>query len=191
MSRTPRTDVGPSTHIHTGPTVPAWTLHAGLAVAAAGAVCAAAAGTTLDTSSLLLLLAGLLLAIAHAARRPTLVPTVAALVATGLACIVVLPAADTWRIPLIIVCVHALVRLSWFTSSSRPGGRIEVDVLRREGRTFLVLDLAGQAVGLLALALTELDADGRLGHSGALGIVGAVALFGLAVLVRGPRSRVA
>lgn len=73
MSRTPRTDVGPSTHIHTGPTVPAWTLHAGLAVAAAGAVCAAAAGTTLDTSSLLLLLAGLLLAIAHAARRPTLV----------------------------------------------------------------------------------------------------------------------
>jgi hypothetical protein len=177
--------------VHAGPTVPAWTFHAALAAAIVGAVCAAAAGTALATSSLVVLVVGLLAAVGHAAWRPSTVPAVAALVATGLACIGVTPTDEGWRMPVIILCVHALVRLSWFTTSSRPGGRIEVAILRHEGRTFLVLGLAGQAVGLLAVVLTALEADGTLGRDGTLGIVGAVALLGLAGLLVQRRSRTA
>ncbi|MEP7764611.1 hypothetical protein [Sanguibacter sp. 25GB23B1] len=191
MTPLSRRPAGPTTHIHTGPTIPAWTLHAALAVAIVGAVCSAAAGTSLETSSLVVLVLGLLAAVGHAAWRPSTIPAVAALAATGLACIVVTPTSEGWRVPVIILCVHALVRLSWFTASSRPGGRIEVEVLRHEGRTFLVLGLAGQAVGLLAVVLTALEADGALGRSGALGIAGAVALLGLAALLLLPRSRTA
>lgn len=182
---------GPATHVHAGPTVPAWTLHVALAAAILGAVGAAAGGTALATSSLLVLLVGLLAAVGHATWRPSSVPAVAALVATGLACITVTPTDEGWRVPVIILCVHALVRLSWFTTSARPGGRIEIAVLRHEGRTFLVLGLAGQAVGLLAVVLTALDADGTLARSDALGVVGALALLGLSGSLALRRSRTA
>lgn len=191
MTLRARRALGPSTQVHAGPTVPGWTLHAALAAAIVGAVCAAAAGTALETSSLVVLLVGLLVTVGHAAWRPSTIPAVAALVATGLAGMVVTPTDEAWRVPVMILCVHALVRLSWFTSSSRPGGRIEVAVLRHEGRTFLVLGLAGQGVGLLALVLTALEADGTLGRSGALGVVGAAALLGLSGLLVLRRSRTA
>lgn len=188
MTRRPS---APSTHVHTGPTLPAWTLHVALAVATLGAVCAAAAGTALPGPSLALLVVGLLAAVAYAARRPNLVPAVAALTATGLACLVLTPTDEGWRVPVIILCIHLVVRLSWFTSSSRPGARIEVAVLRDEGASFLAIDLVGQAVGLLAVVLTALATDGTLGRSGVLGIVGAVALLSLTALLVGRSSRTA
>ena len=188
MTRRPS---APSTHVHTGPTVAAWILHVALAVASLGAVCAAAAGTALPGPSLVLLLVGLLTTIGYAARRPSVVPAAAALTATGLACLVLTPVTEGWRVPVIILCIHLVVRLSWFTSSSRPGARVEVAVLRGEGASFLAIDAAGQAVGLLAVVLTVLETDGALGRSGVLGIVGALALLGLTALLVVRSSRTA
>lgn len=189
MSTPSRRPSAPTTRVVAGPTVPAWALHVALAAAAVGAVCAAAAGTAVPGTSLVVLLVGLLVAVAHAVRRPSRVPAAAVLTATGLAGLWITPFDELWRVPVLVLCVHLVVRLTWFTTSTRPGTRIETAVLRHEARTFLAIDLAGQAVGVLALVLTALQTDGALGRSGVLGITGAVALLGLtALLLRSSRT---
>lgn len=191
MTAPSRRPTAPTTRIDAGPTIPAWTLHVALAAAAVGAVCAAAAGTAIPGTSLVVFLVGLLVAVAHGARRPSSVPAVTVLTATGLAGLWITPFDEVWRAPVLILCVHLVVRLTWFTTSTRPGTRIEIAVLRHEGLTFLAIDLAGQAVGVLALVLTALQTDGALGGSGLLGIAGAAALLGLTALLLARSSRTA
>ena len=178
MTRTP----GPE--IDCGPTVPGWALHLGLAAAAVAVFLAAAAGTGLPvgimvTVSLIIVVTA---TVASAVRGPGYLTLGLSLFPATVAMLTLAPVGYTWRTPVLMVAIHATVRLSWYATHVVPATRVELAVLGAEGRRFAVINGIGQAVALLAGALTIATGDG----SGAswIGVAAAAALLVLALALR-------
>ena len=168
--------------IDAGRTVPGWALHGALALSAVVSFCAAAAGTALPAGAVL----AVSLVIASSAlatlRRSGYLPLGISLVTTTIALLAVNPTGYTWRIPVVMLAVHATVRLSWYVSMITPTTRVDLAVLRAEGRRFAIINLVSQGVALFAGALTAMtESASPLAWTG---ILGAVALVVLAVALR-------
>lgn len=177
----------PGAELDAGPSVPGWAMYAGLVVAAVGAFLAAAAGTALPVGFLVVVCLAIAASAVSAVRQHGYLTFAVALVPTTIALLALAPVGYTWRTPVLMVAIHATLRLSWYVSVITPVTRVEVAVLATEGRRFVVVNAVGQAVALLAGALTVATRDG----SGASwpGVTGAAALLVLALALRtGARS---
>ncbi|SDC16563.1 hypothetical protein SAMN05216410_1309 [Sanguibacter gelidistatuariae] len=177
--------------IEAGNTIPGWYLHAGLAVCAVGAFLTAAAAA-LPAGLVAVVCVVIAAAVAVTVRRPgylafgvSLAPTTIVLLAVG-------SEGYSWRIPLLMIAIHASVRLSWFTSQVSATTRVEVTVVAAEGRRFAVINFVGQALALLAGVLTTVSESGDGGPASGtvwIGVAGALALIVLAIALRtGARS---
>lgn len=177
----------PEAVIDTGRTVPGWSLHSGLGVCAVGAFLAAAAGTELPAEVVLTVCLIIAVATASGVRRPGYLTFGTALVPVTIALLTLVPVGYTWRTPILMLAIHAAVRLSWYTTQVSALTRVELTVLGAEGRRFAVVNLVGQAVALVAGALTAVT-EGTAGM-GWTGVMGALALLVLALALRtGARS---
>lgn len=94
------------------------------------------------------------------------------------------PVGYTWRTPVLLVLVHAIVRLSWLGTVARPTTLVEIAVLVEEGRRSAVLNLVGQLVALGAGALTALAGSTPSVTWPWFAVLGAVAALALALLLR-------
>lgn len=174
----------PGPEIDCGPTVPGWGVHLGLAAAAVGVFLAAAAGTGLPvgvvvTVSLIIVVTATATA---TVRGPGYLTLGLSLFPATVAMLTSAPVGYTWRTPVLMVAVHATVRLSWYATHVLPATRVELAVLAAEGRRFAVINCIGQAVALIAGVLTVATADGS--GVGWTGVAGAAALLILAVVLR-------
>ncbi|MBI9116167.1 hypothetical protein [Sanguibacter suaedae] len=142
-----------TTTLTTGPTVPGWVMHLTATVTALAAVLVTTSTTRLDTTTVTLVLAGLLGFAVVGLRRPGWTFTVVA-ASTVAATSLLLPDTYTWRTPVLVLAVHLLVRTGWFTTNVAPTARIETAVLSTVARPFVATNLVGQALALLAGALT-------------------------------------
>lgn len=172
--------------IDIGPSVPGWSLHLALAVCVVGSFLAAAAGTAVATGLLVLVLTGLAVAVAAHVRSPGYVLAAVSLTVTTLAHLAVDPVGYSWRVPVLLLTVHATVRLSWFTTRVGLRTRVERRVLVGEGLRSGLFNAVGQVVALLGGLLTAVAQEGDGGVPGAVwfGLLGAVCLLVLAVALR-------
>lgn len=181
----------PSASIDSGRTIPGWLLLASLAVAAVAAFLAAAAG--LLSAGVVAVVAVVIAAtVAVTVQRPGYLAFALSLIPVVIVGLTVAPVGYTWRTPLVMVAVHASLRLSWFTSQGSATTRVELAVLAAEGRRFAVVDLLGQGAALLAGALTVLSRSGGGGSASGtasgtawIGLAGAIALLAGAAVLRG------
>lgn len=191
MSRTP----GPE--IDCGPTVPGWALHVALAAVAVAVFLAAAAGTGLPmgvmvTVTLIIVVTA---TVASAVRGPGYLTLGLSLFPATVAMLTLAPVGYTWRTPVLMLAIHATVRLSWYATHVLPGTRVELAVLGAEGPRFAIINCIGQAVALLAGAVTAVTAATDHGSgsvstgTGWAGVLGAVALLALALALRGAAVR--
>lgn len=179
-----RQTAGPQPSIDSGRTVSAGLLHLLLVVCGVGAYLVAAAGEA-ETGLTVVVCLAIVGTCAASLRRPGYGPLAVSLIPTTVALVAVAPVGYSWRVPLLMIAVHALVRLSWFTAQVTARTRIELTVLRAEGRRFLIVNLIGQSAALLAGALTLATADGD--HAPGLtwlAVVGAAVLVALVVTLR-------
>ena len=178
-----RTD--PQASMDLGPTIPGALLHLLLAVCAVGAF-VTAAGTQLApgvTVTVSLVIAATVVA---AVRRPGYLPLGVALVPTAVVFVALAPVGYSWRVPVLMVAIHATLRLCWYTTQITPTTRVELAVLGAECRRFVLINLVGQAVALLAGVLTAVSqGDDTPGPSMTwLAIIAAVLLALLAAALR-------
>ena len=177
----------PEAVIDTGRTAPGWTVHSGLGGCAVGAFLAAAAGTALPAGVVLAVCVVIAVSAASGVRWPGYLTVATALVPVTIALLTLGPVGYTWRTPILMLTIHAAVRLSWYTTQVSARTRVELAVLVPEGKRFAVVNLVGQAVALVAGALTAAT-EGAAGM-GWTGIAGALALLILALALRtGARS---
>ena len=172
----------PGAELDSGACVPGWAVYAGLIIAAVGTFLAAAAGTALPVGFLVVVCLAIAASAVSAVRQHGYITLAVALVPTTIALLTLAPVGYTWRTPVLMVAIHATLRLSWYVSVITLVTRVEVAVLAAEGRRFTVVNLVGQAVALLAGALTIATGDG----SGAswIGVAAAAALLVLALALR-------
>ena len=175
-----------------GLTVPGWAVQVALAAASITVFLAAAAGTGLpggNVAAVCVIIAGVA---AATARRPGYLPLGIALTLATIAMLALTPVGYTWRTPVLMLAIHAAVRLTWYATQVTPTTRVELAVLGAEGRRFVIINGIGQGVALLAGAVTALTQDASSSTStgtGWAGLMGAGALLVLALALRtGTRS---
>lgn len=186
-----RTVTGPGASIDSGRTIQGWYLHVGLAVCTVGAFLAAAAAV-LPTGVVAVVCVVIAAAVAVTVRRPGYLAFGVAVVPTTIVLLAVGAEGYSWRTPVLMIAIHASVRLSWFASQVSATTRVELAVLAAEVRRFAVINVVGQAMALLAGALTVVSRSGDGGTASGmvwLGMAGALALTVLVVALRtGARS---
>ncbi len=184
----------PGPEIDCGPTVPGWAVHLGLAAAAVGVFLAAAAGTGLPVGVMVTVILVIVVTatVGSAVRGPGYLTLGLSLFPATVAMLTLAPVGYTWRTPVLMVAIHATVRLSWYATHVLPATRVELAVLGAEGPRFVVINCVGQAVALLAGAVTAVTEQGSGPAStgtGWAGVLGAVALLALALALRGAAVR--
>ena len=180
-----RSPAGPKASVDTGPTVPGAVLHAVVAALAVGAFLIAAAS---DVATGLLVTVCVIITVVAAVslRRPGYGPLLVSFIPTTAVLVAVAPVGYSWRVPLLMIAFHALVRLSSFTTQVSASTRVELAVLRSGWRRFAVINLIGQSAALFAGALTLLSESAGAPAPGMtwLAVAGALLLVALAVALR-------
>lgn len=170
--------------IDIGRSVPGWAVHVALGLV----VLTGFAVGTVDTQVAPLLLgflaAGLLGGTVANAARPGYGLAGIALGLILLPYLFSAPAGYTWRSPVLLVVVHAIVRLSWLATLAGPRTQVDTGVLALEGRRAVVLNLAGQVVALAAGALTAATESSPSITWPWFAVVGGTAALGLALVLR-------
>lgn len=172
----------PGAELDAGRTIPGWVLHIALAATAIASFCAAAAGTALPAGAVLVVSLLIASSVLATLRRSGYLPLGISLTTTTIALLAFSPVGYTWRIPVLMLTIHATVRLSWYVSLITRTTLVELAVLAAEGRRFALINLVSQGVALLAGALTAMtESTSPLAWTG---VVGAMALVALAVALR-------
>ena len=175
-----------------GPTAPGWAVQVAVAVTGVAVFLATTVGTGLPVGNLVAVSTIIVGVTAATMRRPGYLPLGVALVPAVIAMITLNPVGYTWRTPVLMLAVHAMVRLSWYAAQVTPTTRVELAVLRAGWPRFAVVNGIGQAVALFAGAVTALTEDASSSASsgtGWAGLMGAGALLVLALALRtGTRS---
>ena len=179
---TPRTRKG--AEIEIGRSVPGWALHVALGVAVLTGLLVGMAGSEVSAALVTVAALGLAAGTVANARRPGYGLGAIAVGLMLLPFVLTAPAGYTWRTPVLMVLVHAVLRLSWFATVAGPRTQVEVAVLVDEGRRSAVLNLVGQLVALLAGALTAVSGSTSSMTWPWFAVLGAVAALALALLLR-------
>lgn len=140
--------------IDVGRSIPGWVVHVALTVVMLTGLGVATLGSEISLGLVVVAAAGLVGGAVMNLARPGYGVGGIALALILLPYVFSSPAGYTWRSPVLIVLVHAVVRLSWLATLAGPRTRVDTSVLVQEGRRSAVLNLAGQVVALLAGALT-------------------------------------
>lgn len=172
----------PGAELDAGRTIPGWVLHSALAVSAVATFCAAAAGTALPAGAVLVVSLVIALSALATLHRSGYLPLGITLVTTTIALLAFSPAGYTWRIPVLMLTIHATARLSWYVTLLTRTTQVELAVLGAEGRRFAIINLVSQGVALFAGAMTAMtESASPLAWTG---VLGAVVLVILAVALR-------
>lgn len=181
-----RSPARPKASIDSGRTVSSAMVHVALAVCAVGAFLTAA-GTQVATGLVVSVCVLIVVTVAASVRRPGYLSLGLSLFPTVVVLVTVAPVGYSWRTPLLMLAVHATYRLCWLATQISASTRVELVALEVQGRQFVVVNLLGQAVALLAGALTvvsQADDGGPASGSGWLAVPGAVVLMVLAIVLR-------
>lgn len=149
-----RRDGRAGARIDVGRSVPGWAVHVALAVVMVTGLGVATLGSEISPALIAIAAAGLVGGAVANLARPGYGVGGTALALILLPYVFGSPAGYTWRSPVLIVLVHAVVRLSWLATLAGRKTRVDATVLVQEGRRSAVFNLAGQVVALLAGALT-------------------------------------
>ena len=170
----------------TGRTVPGPAIHALLAVCGVGAYLVVADSDVPPGISAVICLA-IAASVLTTVRGSGYLPLLVCLVPTTVTLLATAPLGYTWRVPLLMLAVHATARLCWFASQISLSTRVELAVLRADVPRFVVINLIGQATALLAAILTAVthpDQDPPAPGAAWFAVAGAVALLLLAIALR-------
>lgn len=159
-------------------------MHVALGLVMLSAFLVGALGAEVSSVLVVVAAAGLVAGAAANAVRPGYGVGGVALALTLLPYLAQSPAGYTWRSPVLLVLVHAVVRLSWLATLASPTTRVDTTVLVQEGRRAAVLNLAGQVVALLAGGLTAAAEAAPSITWPWFAVVGGVAVLALALLLR-------
>lgn len=170
-----------------GPSVPGWVFDVALLVSGLGAVLVAGVGTRALPGLLVLAVLTLVVVGVRSIRAGDHVFLVS--VAGTSAALYVFTPGYVWRAAVLVLLLHLCARASWFASATSPAGRVEVAVLVREGRRFVVFNAVGQALALLSGALVDVRDAGDVDTHAGFAAAGGVALLGLAGLTLLTRRR--
>lgn len=179
---TPRTRKG--AEIEIGRSVPGWALHVALGVAVLTGLLVGMSGSEVSAALVTVAALGLAAGTVANARRPGYGLGAIAVGLMLLPFVLTAPVGYTWRTPVLMVLVHAVLRLSWFATVAAPRTQVEAAVLVAEGRRSAVLNLVGQLVALLAGALTAVSGSTSSMTWPWFAVLGAVAALSLALLLR-------
>ncbi len=171
-------------HIEIGRSVPGWVVHTALGVAILTGLFVGMAGSDVSPALIGVAAVGLAAGTVGNAVRPGYGVGAIGLGLMLLPFVLTAPAGYTWRTPVLLVLVHAVVRLSWLATVAGPKTLVEATVLVEEGRRSAVFNLVGQLVALLAGALTAAAGSTPSLTWPWFAVLGAVAALGLAVLLR-------
>ena len=164
--------------------VPGWVLHAALGVVILTGLLVGMAGSEVSPALVGVAAVGLAAGTVGNAVRPGFGVGAIALGLMLLPFVLTAPVGYSWRTPVLMVLVHAVVRLSWLCTVAGPRTRVETAVLVAEGRRSAVLNLVGQLVALVAGGLTALAGSTPSTTWPWFAVLGAAAVLALALLLR-------
>lgn len=170
--------------IDIGRSIPGLAVHVALGVVMLAGLFVGMAGSEVSAALVGVAAVGLAAGTVGNAVRPGYGVGAVALGLTLLPFVLTAPVGYTWRTPVLLVLVHAVVRLSWLATVAGPKTRVEVAVLVHEGRRSAVLNLVGQVVALGAGALTALAESTPSTTWAWFAVLGGAAALALALLLR-------
>ena len=164
--------------------IPGWVLHVTLGLLLVAGMLVTMLGAGIEPVLVGFLVAGVVAGTVGNARRPGYGLAAVALGLVMLPFLFTSPAGWTWRTPVLLVVVHAGVRLSWMATVAGLSTRVDTAVLALECRRSGALNLVGQLVALVAGAVTAAAGAASSLTWPWFGVLGGAAALALALLLR-------